>query len=64
VAKQHQHSTDSPADSSAGPLSQPRTLIPPPANDNRRAAALRIAVALAALAIAIGFGVLALQPFH
>jgi hypothetical protein len=64
VAKQHQHSTDSAADAAAGPLAQPRTLIPPPANDNRRAAALRLAIAVAALAVAIVIGGLALQPFH
>jgi hypothetical protein len=46
-----------------GPLAQSRTVIPPPANDNSRSPAFRIAIVLAALAIAAGVGVLALQPF-
>ncbi|HEX2114503.1 MAG TPA: hypothetical protein VHM01_08870, partial [Alphaproteobacteria bacterium] len=61
-AKQ-QHSSDSPAPPTPGRLTQPRTVIPPPANDNSRSPAFRIAIALAALAGAAGVGVLALQPF-
>jgi hypothetical protein len=63
VASQQQPSDQTPAAPSAGPLGEARTLLPPPANDNRGRPAVRIAVAFAAALIAVGLAILALHPF-
>lgn len=62
VARQQQHPDEGPATPQSGSPGGARTLLPPPANDNRGFSRARIVVALAA-AVAFALGLMALQPF-